>query len=300
MREKLILFGYEFKNAVKGMIRHWALCLSAITTVFLTLTLIAVLVVAGVHVDVFSRSIADDLTIHAILDEGIDSPEQISVVEEQINRTVNVDHSEFSDRDAELEIMIAQKGEAFEQYRGEENPLSNAFFVYVTDETKMEETKQALEQIDGVSTAYYGGKSVNQLADLLVLIRNVSGILVGLLMLLSLYLIYNAIRASIASRQEEISVMRTVGATSAFIKVPFEIEGILIGMLGALIPWLLIYFGYPALYEQLHGRLFMNLLSLVKPDQMIALCTVVLFGIGIVCGFLASLMAVNRYLRKVR
>lgn len=300
MREKFWLFLYAFKNALIGMKRHWVLCVSAVTTVFLTLLLAAVLFVTVIHVDRFSDQIGSDLNIHVILDEEITDPAEIQTIQNQIEQTENVVRADYSDRDTELEDMIARKGEAFASYRGEENPLSDAFFVYVEDETQLEKTSSTLLQIDGVSSAVYGGTSVSQLAEILQTARMAAAVFTGLLLILCLYLIYNAIRSSIYSRQDEIAVERTVGASTGFIRTPFEIEGTLIGLLGALVPWLLIVWGYPALYESLRGQLFMPQLALVKPEQMVSLMGWILFGTGALTGWAASCIAAQRYIKRVR
>lgn len=300
MREKIWLTLYAFKNALIGMKRHWVLCLSSITTVFLTLSLVAILSIAELHVNRFSENIASDLEIHVVLNDDIISPEQIAQVESQIQGLENTESVVFSDKDHELEMMIEQKGEPFAAYRGEENPLNNAFFVTVKNESQLEQTRQSISMIEGVQSAYYGGSSVRDLVKILQTIRWTAAVFTLLLLLLSLYLVYNAVRSAIQSRSAEISVERTVGATSFFIRVPFEIEGILIGLLGAVIPWLMVYFGYPALYEAFGGHLFMAQLSFIPVSSMNAIMAGLLFGAGALTGWLASILAATRYIRQTR
>ncbi len=300
MSEKLWLLVYAFKNALLGMKRHWVLCLSSVTTVFLTLSLVSILVIAELHVNRFSDNIASDLEIHVILNDDITESDQIDQMAAAIDALENTESVRFSDKDHELEMMIEQKGEPFAVYRGDQNPLSNAFFITVEDESLLEQTRAQLALLDGVKDAYYGGTSVRQLVSVLQTIRWVAAIFTLLLLLLSLYLIYNAIRSSIQSRAAEIGVMRTVGATSSFIRIPFEIEGVLIGLLGALIPWLLIHFGYEKLFDAFGGYLFMPQLSFIPAGTMSAIMAGILFGSGALIGFLASLMAAGRYIRQTR
>lgn len=300
MREKLWLIIYAFKNALIGMKRHWVLCLSSVTTVFLTLSLAAVLIIAELHVNRFSENLASDLEIHVVLNDDVLEQETIDSIAAQINDVDNVRETVFSDKDHELEMMIEQKGEPFTAYRGEENPLSHAFFVKVEDETLLEPTRQEIALIPGVQSAYYGGSSVSELVEILQTIRWTAAIFTLLLLILSLYLIYNAIRSSIQSRATEIGVMRTVGATTSFIRIPFEIEGTLIGLMGAILPWILMYYVYPVLYHTFGGHLIMPQLSFIPIDQMKQMMAWILFGSGALSGYLASLLAANRYIRKIR
>lgn len=110
----------------------------------LTLSLAAVLIIAELHVNRFSENLASDLEIHVVLNDDVLEQETIDSIAAQINDVDNVRETVFSDKDHELEMMIEQKGEPFTAYRGEENPLSHAFFVKVEDETLLEPTRQEI------------------------------------------------------------------------------------------------------------------------------------------------------------
>ena len=132
--------------------------------------------------------------------------------------------------------MIKEKGEAFAMYRGEENPLNNAFFITVVDADQIAQTCEAISQLDFVNDAVYGGASVSQLIHVLDLVQQGGLVFVILLFLLTAYLISSTIRTTIYARSKEIAIMRNVGASNHFIKVPFMMEGVLIGLIGAVLP----------------------------------------------------------------
>lgn len=300
MKEKLNLALYELKYAFIGIKRHLLLCLSAISAITISLFLMAAFLVVGIHVDHFATNVQSDLSIHVILDQDIVEDDQIDAIEDQILELSNVDSIEFSDKENELELMIDEKGDAFSIYKGEENPLSNAFFVYVQDEKHIQDTSEQIEQIEGVSSSAYGGSSVTQLINLLDMVRKVGYGVILLLLILSIYLIFNTIRTTIFSRQEEIIIMRQVGGTNAFIKRPFEVQGVLIGLFGSLLPVAALYFGYAKLYEVLEGQLFSNLFSLIKPNQIVWQVGLIITLIGLLIGGFASFWAVTKYLKVKR
>lgn len=300
MKEKLNLALYELKYAFIGIKRHLLLCLSAISAITISLFLMAAFLVVGIHVDHFATSVQSDLSIHVILDQDIVEDDQIDAIEDQILELSNVDSIEFSDKENELELMIDEKGDAFSIYKGEENPLSNAFFVYVQDEKHIQDTSEQIEQIEGVSSSAYGGSSVTQLINLLDMVRKVGYGVILLLLILSIYLIFNTIRTTIFSRQEEIIIMRQVGGTNAFIKRPFEVQGVLIGFFGSLLPVAALYFGYAKLYEVLEGQLFSNLFSLIEPNQIVWQVGLIITLIGLLIGGFASFWAVTKYLKVKR
>ena len=297
---RLPQFGYEIKHALSGMKSHWVLCLSSVITVMLSLTLIAVFVLLGLHVNEFSQGIASELTIHVVLSPEITEQGQLDQIQLQLQDLDNVRLVRFSDKDQELEAMIAEKGDVFGQYRGEENPLANAFYVSVADESKIADTAKSIYSIEGVETAAYGGSSVVQMVELLKTARRIAFCLVLLLVILALYLIYNTIRATIYTRKDEICIMKTVGATSSFIRVPFELEGILIGLIGSLLPVLLLVKGYPVLYAVMDGRLLIREFSLLSPETVQFWGSILLPCSGMLIGWLASFAAALRYCRKVR
>lgn len=300
MKEKLNLALYELKYAFIGIKRHLLLCLSAISAITISLFLMAAFLVVGIHVDHFATNVQSDLSIHVILDQDIVEDDQIGAIEDQILELSNVDSVEFSDKENELELMIDEKGDAFSIYKGEENPLSNAFFVYVQDEKQIQDTSEQIEQIEGVSSSAYGGSSVTQLINLLDMVRKVGYGVILLLLILSIYLIFNTIRTTIFSRQEEIIIMRQVGGTNAFIKRPFEVQGVLIGLFGSLLPVAALYFGYAKLYEVLEGQLFSNLFSLIEPNQIVWQVGLIITLIGLLIGGFASFWAVTKYLKVKR
>ena len=145
-----------------------------------------------------------------------------------------------------------------------------------------------------------GGDSVTSLVEMLNMIQKIGLGIVALLILLSLYLIYNTIKTTIDSRSDEIMIMRTVGATNGFISNPFIVEGIFIGLLGSVVPYLLVHFGYEKLYESLNGKLFTPMFSLFKPSVIRFEVGLSIIFAGILIGGFASLFAARKYLKMKR
>lgn len=300
MNRKIRMGFYALKYAFNAIRHHFVLSISAVTSITFSLLMVAMCAMIGLNISRFSSNITGDLMIHVVLNPSRDKKEEIEVIQKDLEALENVKSVTFSDKDQELEIMIAQKGEAYARYRGENNPLSNAFFVIPVDNTKIEETASLIRKVNGVDSVAYGGQSVHELIDVMIVARRIGYILAILLLILSVYLIYNTIRTTIYSQQDEINVMSTVGASYRFIKIPFVAQGMIIGMLGALIPTLMVWFGYARVYKRLNGVFFANILSLVDVTTMRIQAGLGIMALGMVIGFAASLMAVTRYLRMNR
>lgn len=291
---------YHLKKAAQSFVRHLAMSLSAATAVSVTLTLLALFLVLAGNVSLFAGNIENGLQIHVILQSDIDSEEELTDAGNMLKAIDNVAVATLSDKDEELELMIKEKGEAFAMYRGEDNPLSNAFFVTVQDPDQIKETCEEIAQLDIVSDAVYGGTSVSSLINLLNMVRQGGLIFVLLLFLLTGYLISNTIKTTIYARSEEIAIMRNVGASNHFIKVPFMMEGVLIGLAGAVIPCILTCLGYRWFYDSIGGRLFTDLFALQPVWPFAVWVCFALAGAGVVIGVFGSFISTTRYLRWKR
>lgn len=300
MMKVLRTFLYELKYAFVGMKRHIMLCFSAMSAIGITLLLIGSILIIGLHVNYFSNDVQQDLSIHVILNEDVTDSSSIEEVKTQIEKLKNVSKVELSTKDQELELMIKEKGDAFKAYRGKSNPLSNAFFVYVKDASSISKISHQIEKITGVSSTAFGGNSVTSLVKMLKLIQKIGLGVVALLLILSLYLIYNTIKTTIDSRSDEILIMRTVGATNGFISNPFIVEGIVIGLVGSIIPYALIHFGYRQIYISLSGKLFTPMFALFKPGNIDFQVGLTLLLAGILIGGFASFLAARKYLKMKR
>ena len=131
MIKEIRMIPYHIRQAFKGMFRHLGMTLSAIVAVIITLLLLAIFLCAAGNVSLFASNIEGGLQIHATLDPDIDTEEELEEAGNALKEMDNVAAAALSTKDEELELMIKEKGEAFAMYRGEENPLNNAFFITV-------------------------------------------------------------------------------------------------------------------------------------------------------------------------
>jgi cell division transport system permease protein len=291
-----------FKEGAIGLFRHWAMSLSSMMAVTVTLTLVAVFVILTVNLQEITSSVQSKVQIHIQIDNEVDAA-GIESLQTQIQQVQGVIQVEFSDKDSELEKFIdsyGEEGRIFEMYRGERNPLKNAFIVEVEDGTMIEPVSQAIEQLAGIEAVNFGGINTLRLIDILNSVQQSGLYLVGFLGLLAIFLINNTIRMTIASRATEISIMRTIGATNWFIKAPFMVEGMMIGFFGALVPMGIGMYGYYRMYEALGGVLLSQIFRLRPIFPFIYHLAYLILLLGISVGLMGSFISVSRHLRGVR
>jgi cell division transport system permease protein len=288
------------KEAFYGFIRHFSMSFSSMIAVTVTLLLISLFLILSVNVQEITQSVQDKIQIHVQLEDDF---LEIADLSQEIESLPNVLSVTFSSKDVELDAFIASYGEdgiIFEMYRGENNPLKNALIVELSDNTNINTSTQSISNMEGVLKANYGGDSTLKLVELLNNVQEGGLILVLVLGLLALVLIVNTIKITIQARSVEIQIMRTIGASNLFIQMPFVLEGIFIGLFGALIPIILTIWGYAYAYNALGGILFTELFPLRAIYPFVLQLSYLLMLLGMILGLLGSYISVARYLRGVR
>ncbi len=276
-----------------------AMTISASSAVAVTLVLMSLFMLLTVNLNGFTRNIESDFKIHATIDT-LKTDKEIQELQKQVSNIKGIRDVLFSDKDAELEAFIKEKGRMFEYHRGEGNPMRNAFIIGVSQPNLIPEIKNELEALDGIEKAQYGGDTIAIMIQAFEYVRIAGAVFVFILSLLAIFLISNTIKMTIYARHAEIAIMRNVGATNWFIKTPFIIEGMFIGILGAIIPITLTYFGYSILYKSMNG-LFLSQMFILQPVQPITpIICLILLACGVIVGMIGSAFAVSKYLRWKR
>lgn len=176
------------------------------------------------------------------------------------------------------------------------NPMSCAAKVTMKDMSLFGETIEQIGQLEGVDVI----QSQDDLADKITAIKNgiaVAGIwIIAILMLIALVIVSNTIRVTMYNRKLEISIMKAVGATDTFIRIPFVVEGMLIGIISALIAEGLLYFCYRVATEKIIATL--GTTDIVKYEDMAIFLLLVFIAIGLFAGIIGSVIIISKYLRK--
>ena len=196
---------------------------------------------------------------------------------------------------------MSEESEVFKsvmsEWSEEDNPLKDTFKIKVKDATKISSTSKTIKKMDKVSLVRYGEGMVDKLVKAFSSIEKVAYGVVIALIIVTVFLIINTIKLTIFSRKREISIMRLVGASNFSIKTPFIIEGMILGLIGSIVPILLTTFGYLAFYKHFDGYLFTQLIQLMKPEPFIYQASGIIVIIGILVGMIGSASAVRKYLK---
>lgn len=291
----------SIRDAFKSVIRNFSLSLASISCITITLIIVAIAIMASFNVQNFTKEIEKDLTIVIFLNNDA-TEEDISRVEDEIRQIPNVDRKSITfESKQEVKEDMQDQSEVFDTvldgWDNNESPLKDTFQVKVKNVEKISTTAERIGNIDTVNTVRYGEGMVDQMISAFSSIEKVTYGVVIALVIVTVFLIVNTIKLTISARRREIGIMRLVGASNFTIKTPFIIEGMILGLLGSIIPVIFTTYGYLAFYKHFNGYLFTQLIQLIKPEPFIYSTSGIVVIIGILVGMVGSASAVRKYLK---
>ena len=227
--------------------------------------------------------------------------EQIQKLQEDIKGLENVAKVTYISREEALNSYKEKWGEnakLLDTYQGDKNPLGASFVVTLTNLEKSEEVKTQINEFENVKTIEVRDKTINALVNIANGVRIVSGVILVLLIVISTFIIANTIKLTVHARRKEISIMKYVGATNGFIRWPFIVEGIIIGIVAALLSILILGICYNLVIEKMATSSIVNTISLsllsFKDIFGLVIAVYLLLGIGI--GTVGSIISMRKYL----
>ncbi len=293
------ILGRNIRDSFKSVFRNFSLSLASISCITITLLVVSVAIILTYNVNNFAESVEKDVTIVAFLDVDI-TEEETKKVEDEIKKLDNIDTYIYrSKTDITNEMMDSSEvfSSIMSEWTEDENPLQATFQVKVINIETIGDVAEKIKNIDNVSVVKYGEGMVEQLVSVFDTVKNISLIVVLALILVTAFLISNTIKITIFSRRREIEIMRLVGASNINIKIPFLFEGLFLGIIGSIIPVLVTIYGYVAIYNKFGGKLFTQIIQLIKPEPFVYFVSLALVGIGMIVGMFGSWRAVKKHLK---
>lgn len=227
--------------------------------------------------------------------------EQIKKLGEQIKKIEYVAKTEYVSKEEAFNIVkerYAEYGRFLEGYDIEHNPFKVSYVVTLTDLAKSDEVRTQIEKLDNVNNIEMRDKTINALVGIANGVRWISGGILVLLVIISVFIIANTIKLTVHARRKEISIMKYVGATNAFIRWPFIIEGIIIGVVAAMISVVVLGVGYNFIINKIMESQITNMISitLLPFTEILELVILVYLGLGIGIGCIGSIISMRKYL----
>ncbi|WP_339251316.1 permease-like cell division protein FtsX [Sporosarcina sp. FSL W8-0480] len=287
--------GRHLRESLKSLGRNSWMTFASVSAVTVTLLLVGVFIVIMMNLNQLADNLENDVEIKVIAEPAADA-ESVKQLEKEIKATSGVASVIYATRDEELDKMIKSFGDELNLYK-QSNPLGDAFYVKATDPHRTAEIALKIDKYNNTYKVVYGEGKVEKLFNVLNLSRNIGMGLILALLFTAMFLISNTIRLTIVARGREIEIMKLVGATNSFVRIPFVLEGIWLGVLGSIIPMIVISVSYYELYQQWEPRLQNELFQLLNATPFIFQVNGLLLFMGIFIGVWGSFMSVRKFLR---
>lgn len=291
---------YTMKQGIVNIFRNKWYSLASVATISACLLMFGVFYAIVANFQYIIKSAEDGVAVTVFFEEDI-SEERIAEIGTMIEKRAEVSQINYVSAqeawDSFKEEYLGEYADGF----GDDNPLEDSanYEVYLNDVSMQASLVTYLESVDGVREVHKSEVTANALSNVNMLVAYVSVGIIVILLAVSVFLISNTVTIGISVRKEEINVMKYIGATDYFVRAPFVIEGILIGLVGAAIPLGIIYIVYNNVIDYLATRfsVLSELLKFLTVNTLFQTLIPVSVIIGVGIGFFGSFMTVRKHIR---
>ena len=295
--------GYCFKQGFKNIWRNKLFSLASMATMAACIFMFGIFFCMVQNFQHFVREAEEGVAVTVLFDEGTTEDEILEIGQG------------LTKRDGVWEVVYVSADEAWKSYQEkyfegnpevaeafvDDNPLANSsnLEIYMKDISKQDDLVTYIESLDKVRKANRSDSVASMLTDFNRLVSYVSVAIIGLLLAVAIFLINNTVAIGISVRREEIGIMRLIGAKNSFIKAPFLIEGIVIGLVGAIFPLILLYFLYNKLITYVGTQFtgLSNVMDFLPAAQLFQTLLPVGMALGVGIGFFGSIVTIQRHLK---
>lgn len=301
---KISTLGYSIKQGVKNIRRNLLFSLASVGTIVACLFLFGIFYAIVLNMETEIEKIENSLTISVFFEEGT-SENQIMNIGDEIKKISNVDTMTYISADKAWDSYIDDVYQGDREYVnsvfGDDNPLlnSSSYELTLKDISKQKKTVEQIEGISGIRQVNSSDGTAKSLNSIKGLVGYASLGVIAILLFVSLFLISNTITIGISVRKEEIAIMKLIGAKDFFVRAPFLVEGVIIGLTGSLLPIGIIYFIYNGVTQYLteHFSIVANMMDFVPVGEVFKGMVPISLLLGVGVGFFGSLFTTHKHLR---
>ncbi len=287
---------YFFAQGIKGLISNSLMTLASVGTVVASLVLFGVFLLVGMNLNYIGDQIKEQCEINVFLPREMERDEVRKI------------GSELSELEFVKEARLYTKEERLHNYKegknagkadmieilDQDNPLRDAYILSLKDVTQSEVVAAAAAKVEGVEEVSNSQDLIEKIIFITNTIRHASIFLLIILVIISLFIISNTIKLGMFARRKEINIMKYVGATNWFIRWPFMIEGMIIGVVGSAVASMIIMFGYGSILPA--AQSFMDNILLLETSEITMTIVLGFIAIGVGIGMAGSAMSIRKHL----
>ena len=288
--------GYLLREGFRGIFRHGFRSVTSICVTVACLLIMGTfsLVLYNLHNMVVDLERENQILVY--IDENYSTAEAKSVGS-QINMISNVRNAEFVSRQKALDDFVDEQQDARLFDGLDASVLRDRYVVTLEDSSLIKQTVEEIKKIDGVDDVNAHYEIANGFQMVQRVMNIASGIIIAVLFVVSLFIISNTVKLSMYDRKEEIAIMKMVGATNSFIRLPFVVEGLILGLFGSLIGFFLQWGLYDFLQSSITKVDTLKLFQIVPFADVVELVAIVYAIAGLAVGVLGGLLSIRKFLK---
>jgi cell division transport system permease protein len=287
--------GYFVKEAFLSISRNRFLSMATVSTVLVSIFILGSALLLVINASNYMDLLESDVEMVAFVDQKLpeDDVKNIGYTIKKIEGVAEVNFISKDQAMKELQGKYTGQGYDLAETLGY-NPLPDTYEIKALDPKRVAEMAQAVQDIPGVYKVNYGQGIVEKIFSLTDWIRLLSIVVIGFLLLGSVFLIAISIRLAIFSRRKEIYLMKLIGAKDSFIGWPFFIEGVVLGLVGSIAAVLLLALVYAALVN--YWQSLVSFIPLVDSQELLVRYYLGLSGLGMLLGVIGTTISINRFM----
>jgi cell division transport system permease protein len=282
---------YFLREVATNIRRSPLMSIASVTTVLVLTLILGYFTAIMLNLEALANSLLREVQVVAYLD---DDANQVSIAQ-QLERIPGVQEAHFVSKETALNKLVERMNGRIKVDDLTRNPLPDSYEVAVETADALEHVAKRARRIAGVSYVKYGEEIAQRMLRFNALVRAVGVVILALLFLSTILIVSNTIRLTVFARRKEIEIMQMVGAAEWFIRWPFIIEGVVQGLVGAIIAATLVGGSYAMVVPKLMETI--TFLPIVQADQMLPFLLPILVLNGALVGGLGSLLSVNKFLK---
>lgn len=300
---KISTLGRHFREGVKNIGRNGWMTVASVISVAITLLILGVFMLIAFNINFLTEKLENQVEIKAFVDLTAGEAE-LKQVEQALRRIDGIAEMIFVPKSEGMEAYIESMGEVGEHLREfaeeENNPLPDSYVIKAIEPREIAALAEQVGQIEHIYKVHYGSGTTETLFAVTSAIKNIGIVFIVGLAFTAMLLIANTIKITIVARRREIEIMKLVGATNGFIRWPFFVEGLLLGVIGASLPIVLLILGYQQVLREVdrfRAYLRLDAFELLPLYPLTYQLALILISIGAFIGIWGSLISVRRFLK---
>ena len=291
---------YTVQQGLRNIGKNKMFSIASIITMIACIFVFGVFFSLIVNVQGVMKSVEEKIPIVIYFDKDA-TDDDIALIKDKLLQREDVLKVEYvSAEQAWKDFQDIYFGEGSNVEGFEENPLADSdnYEVYMKDVSSQEEIVEYAKGLSGVRKVRASSSAAETLKNISILLATVSGVVIAILLIVAIFLISNTVAMGITIRREEIAIMKYIGAKDSFVRAPFIFEGVLIGLVGAIIPLILLFFAYQSAVDYVATKFsaLMSFIPFLPVEQVYIMLLPVGLALGVGIGFLGSILTIKKHL----